>query len=241
MDDLTIILFVGLVALIIGIAIGYLLSAERSSKPAPGDLQAAEAPKPGLRSLIRLWIDETSRSVVPEIGEHLYFSPEGLDHKAREQLAHSLEQIQSWLAAAPPAGKPAGERSPALEADLVASTADQDLEASGAAELPKDKQTAAQPAGLNPASLLARALQTEVHKPTRVLSIVEQIDEVLQEQLEDSPLASRGIRLQESPSHSLVVQVGLKRYESIDDVPDLEVRNLIRAAVAEWEKRASGA
>jgi len=33
--------------------------------------------------------------------------------------------------------------------------------------------------------------------------------------------------------------VGLDRYESVDEVPDDEVRGLIRSAVAEWEARVA--
>lgn len=77
-------------------------------------------------------------------------------------------------------------------------------------------------------------------KPVPRLSIVEQIDEVLQEMLGASELAGRAIRLAEDPASGVVVRVGAEQYGDIDAVPDPEVRAIIRKAVAEWEQRAEG-
>jgi hypothetical protein len=70
-------------------------------------------------------------------------------------------------------------------------------------------------------------------------SIVAQIDDILQEKLEGTPLSKRGIRLRELPNQHMAVMVGLDQYEGVEDVPDEEIRNLIRSAVSEWEKRVS--
>jgi hypothetical protein len=74
-------------------------------------------------------------------------------------------------------------------------------------------------------------------KDIRSLSIVAQIDTVLQKMLVDTPLAARGIRLTESSIGGVEVYVGTSKYPSIDDVPDLEIKKTIRAAVAEWEQK----
>ena len=60
---------------------------------------------------------------------------------------------------------------------------------------------------------------------------------VLQERLLNSPLAGRGIRLQESIQGGVEVYVGLQKFHAVDDVTDDEVRNTIRAAIAAWEKK----
>jgi hypothetical protein len=89
-------------------------------------------------------------------------------------------------------------------------------------------------------NLLARALQSEVRSPQPPpMSIAAQIDEILQEKLETSPLNSKAIRLLELPGKGMVVMVGLDQYEGVDAVPDEEIQNLIRSAVAEWERRVS--
>jgi hypothetical protein len=72
----------------------------------------------------------------------------------------------------------------------------------------------------------------------RSLSIVAQIDTVLQARLEDSPLADKGIRLIERTALGGVeVYVGHQKYPSLDDVPDQQIKTAIRAAIAEWEKK----
>lgn len=93
---------------------------------------------------------------------------------------------------------------------------------------------------LNPIEIFTRAFQSDVHSPSPYdRSISEQIDEILQEMLEDSPLKSRAIRLMELPTKGMVVMVGLNQYQGVDTVPDEDVRNIIHAAVAEWEQRVT--
>jgi len=84
---------------------------------------------------------------------------------------------------------------------------------------------------------LVQTKKPEPEKNIASLSIVQQIDMVLQERLLNSPLAGRGIRLQESIQGGVEVYVGLQKFHAVDDVTDDEVRNTIRAAIAAWEKK----
>jgi len=72
---------------------------------------------------------------------------------------------------------------------------------------------------------------------TGPLSMVAQIDEILQTNLANSSLANRAIRLMESPGGGVVVMVGLDKYNGVGDVPDPQVQAVLRAAIAEWEKK----
>ncbi len=78
--------------------------------------------------------------------------------------------------------------------------------------------------------------KTEPEKNISTLSIVGQIDTVLQKRLMTTPLAKSGIRLQESLQGGVEVYVGLQKYNTVDDVPDESIKAEIRAAIAEWEK-----
>jgi hypothetical protein len=66
---------------------------------------------------------------------------------------------------------------------------------------------------------------------------VAQIDAVLQARLAGTPLASRGIRLAEALHGGAIVFVGTTQYDGVDRVPDSEIQEAIRGAIAEWEKR----
>lgn len=68
-------------------------------------------------------------------------------------------------------------------------------------------------------------------------SIVTQIDEILQNRLEDTPLADRGIRMVEGPDRGMLIEVGLNSYTDIDAIPDEGIRRVIRRSVADWENR----
>jgi hypothetical protein len=73
--------------------------------------------------------------------------------------------------------------------------------------------------------------------PAAPQTMVTQIDAILQQKLENSPLAGRGIKLEEAAGGGVNVVVGIQRYDGIADVPDLDVQAAIRAAIAEWERK----
>lgn len=76
-------------------------------------------------------------------------------------------------------------------------------------------------------------------KPFSGLSMIGQINTILQTRLAATRFAKSGIRIQDSIHGGVQVYVGLQKYDAIDDVPDLEIKAEIRAAVAEWEKKYS--
>lgn len=91
---------------------------------------------------------------------------------------------------------------------------------------------------MNPADVIIRAAQAGQPRLDQPKSLVEQIDAVLQEILEGSPLPAGEIHLAETASLGLEVRVGKQRYDGIEAVPDAQVRQVIRSAIAEWQRRA---
>jgi len=73
--------------------------------------------------------------------------------------------------------------------------------------------------------------------PEKPKSIVEQIDGILQENLKGHPAMNKGIRLTEDPREGVIVWVGLDHYAGVDAVADPEVKNILKEAVKEWERR----
>ena len=84
--------------------------------------------------------------------------------------------------------------------------------------------------GLNPAPSGSAAAQRG--------SFIDQIEAILQEKLleVDFPPAYE-IHVSAGPEQRLQIQVGPEFYASIDEVPNLQARALIQAAVDEWERR----
>lgn len=77
----------------------------------------------------------------------------------------------------------------------------------------------------------------EPEKNFASLSIVQQIDTVLQARLLNTPLEKQGIRLQESPQGEVEVYVGLQKFHAVEDVPDTFIKSEIRGAIADWEEK----
>jgi hypothetical protein len=69
------------------------------------------------------------------------------------------------------------------------------------------------------------------------MSLVAQIDSILQARLAGTPLADRGIRLAEALHGGAIVFVGSATYDGVDKVTDPEIQSAIRAAIAEWENK----
>jgi hypothetical protein len=69
------------------------------------------------------------------------------------------------------------------------------------------------------------------------LSMIEQIDLILQDKIAGTPLGGKMIYLTESSGGGVLVNVGNMRYEGINEVPDPEIKAALREAIAEWEQK----
>jgi hypothetical protein len=72
-------------------------------------------------------------------------------------------------------------------------------------------------------------------------SIAMQIDDILQGRIAGTTFESRHISLSDGPDHGVLVTMDGQKYPGVKDVPDEDVRNLIRSAVLEWEKQTKAA
>lgn len=72
--------------------------------------------------------------------------------------------------------------------------------------------------------------------PQSPTGMVQAIDAILQRSLQSSGASNRGVRLIQDLSGGVKVLIGVKSYE-VEEVPDDEIRRLIRQAVAEWEEQ----
>jgi hypothetical protein len=67
-------------------------------------------------------------------------------------------------------------------------------------------------------------------------SIAMQINDILQARLSGTAFESRGISVSDAPDQGVMVALDGAIYSSIRDVPDADVRELLRSCVMEWEK-----
>ena len=136
----------------------------------------------------------------------------------RKRLIEMLNVIRPWLE-----GKPAPVPAPAP----------------AVMQAPPPPQPRPAPAPQPPATPAAKSAANAKAEETqpKAIGIVGQIDTVLQARLIGTPLEGRGIYLSNSPEGGVVVNVGLNKYNGIDEVPDPEIKAALRAAITEWENK----
>jgi hypothetical protein len=69
------------------------------------------------------------------------------------------------------------------------------------------------------------------------LNLAGQINDIVQTRLASSPLAGNTrIEIVDDPGGGIRINVNEKHYSGPDDIPDAQVRDLIKAAIKEWER-----
>jgi len=226
-----------LVALLVGWVIGFFDSNMRTAKKikaaeAKTDLVVAEAEKKiadaqaRVKAEVQVAADDPGLLRIKKVnnapslevdGKLLNVNQVSADQKKR--LIELLSLIRPWVESAQPSPPASTSAAPV-----------------SARPGPASAQPAAASVTPTPVQPLP-ALKSVEEKNILSLSIVAQIDTVLQARLIHTPLAGKGIRLTESSIGGVEVYVGLQKYPSVDDVPDEGIKTAIRAAIAEWEKK----
>lgn len=70
----------------------------------------------------------------------------------------------------------------------------------------------------------------------KMLSVVDEVNDILQRKLHGSPMAGKGIHLMENHNQEIRFWVGLESYNDVSEIPDPEIRKMIDDAVREWEQ-----
>lgn len=186
--------------------------------------QPKKLTRPNMVEAGRIWRDLRSGDFYPQLDGKVFRSPTEMTDEQKARFTRLLEVLQSWIKL-PKNGSEAGQ--PALKVS-AGDAAGEELQS-----LLEDKHIS-----YNPIKAFSDAIGVDTNKPkSESMSIVAQVDEILQEKLENTSLAKRGISMKDSLDGGLLVWVGLQQYGSIDEVPDLEVRQVLRESVEEWERR----
>ncbi|NPV75601.1 MAG: hypothetical protein HPY59_04420 [Anaerolineae bacterium] len=183
------------------------------------------------RNLINLHRDPSSGGLILEIGGKPYQDGSQFSEQDRRNLEILAREWLDWLGVS-------DESQRRLEVltyhPQPPAQPDATLLFQNAVSLPKAVKQPEPP--LNQAAKIKEKTLNSLENPAAT-TMVGQIDEILQERLAGSPLEGRNIKLTEDAREGVVVWIGADRYPGIDAVPDLEVREEIKAAVSVWERR----
>ena len=93
------------------------------------------------------------------------------------------------------------------------------------------------PPTMNPFKQMAVLREMAKNPPPPPKSITEQIDDVLQARIIGTPMIHRGLHVKPGPRGDAIFEADGQDYPSTDELPDVEVRDAIRGAIAEWESK----
>ncbi len=171
-------------------------------------------------SALRLWFDDRHNAMLELDGVSLS-SPQQITPAQRRRLIVLVNALRPWLEqqAVREAPSPIPSSSPASTSPMPKPST-----------IPAERQAARPP---SPPPSSPAPLEPKV----ATLSIVEQIDQILQRLLAGTSFAGQ-VRLRERIGGGIEIWVGAKHYTAVDEIIEAEVKTAIRAAIAEWERRA---
>lgn len=120
-----------------------------------------------------------------------------------------------------------------LRRDLVENSTE---EIPQAVSLPTEEEIGYPLEELRMKSAPANELEIPMEANKKQLTIVEQIDEILQKLVIGTSLEKRGLFLQDDLHNGVLVYVGSEKFDGVEAVPYPEAQSLIREAVAQWEQ-----
>jgi hypothetical protein len=181
-------------------------------------------------SVLRLSADMAGRPQLELDGQRVEASR--VDPRQRKRLIEMVVLMRPWIEGNIP--QPVSASAPTSPGVPAPTMAERFRQVTGSTQRPQP------PASASPVSSPAVAPSSGVSASASVvspLSMVAQIDAILQTHLLGTHLAEQGVRLMEAPNGGVAVFVGLDRYAGVADVPDPEVQAAIRSAIAEWEAK----
>lgn len=209
--DFTVIAILIVVCLLIGFLFGRMY--EKSDTDSQKESQSSKG--------IHIHVDDRTGKTVVTKRDKTYHNTSAMSQSLQDELMGYLVDIQRWFTSKRETESSESAPQPSLpESPLTIQES----------EPPKSGDSVF-------VKSVARLLQGETKIPEEIPSIAAQIDHILQLKLEEANLHKRGIRLMELPNRGMVFMIGLEQYEFIDEIPDPEVQDIIRQAVAEWEEK----
>jgi hypothetical protein len=211
------------IGFIVGAVVVYFVMLNRGPKTPDaggGEPELPDERKNRFQEITGLWRERSGGKLAVWLDEKMTTDSQALDDMQRQRLESAGREFMTWLgaSAAPlerPPEKPAPEPAPS-QPDITPPPV----------EIAPRLVTLPVPASVAPAAA-----------PDRPLSIVEQVNDILKEIVAGTPMEARLIRLSENPRQGVVVWVGTEHYDGVDNVPDPEVKAIIKQAGAEWERR----
>jgi hypothetical protein len=210
----------------------------------------ADQADPNLAEVARLLRDKTTQELVVTMNGHSFRFASELNPGQLRRLGFTSKVLAKWLADAPPgllsdetpvsaSGEPALEEQPSSDNEWIpAESVPQEQKANFTPPFVAEPMPTVKPVSTQITDVVGSILNptSPPSSSAEFKSIAMQIDEILQEMIANTPFEKRGITVNDAPDQGVMVTLDGKKYLGVKDVPDEEVRSLIRTAAAEWER-----
>ncbi len=213
-------------AAVIGLLVGLLVSSlfsSRETKSVDSDEPPQELVKEGFAEAVSLWYSPSGKKIVTKLDGGYYHGLSDLSPDQKNRVNKLLTLWTTW------AGR---EPEVKTESHYVPVTT-----------LPVGDSEALPPIEPLLDWSVQEALKSEDNTDVALLpaedkpkTIAGQISLIIEKMLVDSPIKEKGIKLIENDHHGVDVWIGLEKFDGIDAIPYPEVQQLIREAVAQWER-----
>jgi hypothetical protein len=185
------------------------------------------APRGSAHEVLRVMRDNLTGRLSLEIAGERYASldemPEG---EMRQAVMTTLGDLSAFAGEAAPEALAAPQPPAAGKPEPAASK-----------PAPAAEYKPLPPPTMNPFRQMAVMRELAKNPPPAPKTIMEQIDEVLQERIVGTPLIHRGLHVRSDTRGDAQFEADGQTYGSVDEVPDVEVRDAIKGAIAQWETK----
>jgi hypothetical protein len=214
---------VGVAGILIGLLVSTIFKGDTKPNPDENQLPKKYADK-GFAEAARLFYSPAAKKAITQLDGDFYPDFDSLTPDQKKRVLRVLQAWQEWSAAAQPVQA-------AAQSVVLPTLPDVQSETE---TLKTNRNVPFQQAPKVDPKKVATAVEPIIAKP---LTIFEQINEILDEVIANSPEKNRGIHLVDNGHEGVIVWVGLEKFNGVEEVPYPEVQALIRTAVARWEDK----
>jgi hypothetical protein len=193
------------------------------------------AARGGAHEVLRVLRDNLTGRLMLEIAGKRYASLSEIGQgDVRQALMTTLHDLEAFAGGAL-------ELAPAQRlAEPAAATAALQTAVAQAARASADKPAEYRPLPaptMNPFKQMAVLREMAKNPPPPPKTITEQIDDVLQAHIIGTPMIHRALHVRPGPRGDAIFEADGQSYASVDELPDVEVRDVFRAAIVDWESK----
>jgi hypothetical protein len=225
--DMIIFLVIAGAGVIIGLLLGLMINALRgdsSKRAAP-----SESASRGIENIL-LWHDREGGNLIVDLDGATFIRVDEMHPEQRARLETVYSQLKRFMGVQDTVQRQATITSLTEQPAVTAIIPPEPVK-------PIPAKLSLETIVVPSASLDKKGGKKTPPEPIKPLSIVGEIDEILQNMIADTPLLERGLQLVETPSHTIAVWMDKRQYENIEAVPDPEVQEIIHRAVKKWENK----